>query len=79
MVGVSERALLYGFKAKFRVSPSEYIKAYRLNVVKHEIYPMPNKPIFEIASKYHFWHMGQFAKDFKQQFGVLPSEVKRLE
>lgn len=76
MVGVSERTLLYAFKKKYKVSTSEYIKAHRLNKVKQEIYNTKRKSISEIAGKYHFWHMGQFAKDFKKQFGILPSEVK---
>ncbi len=75
MVGVSEGTLLNAFKEKYKVTPSEYIKAFRLNKVKHEIYNTKGKAIFEIAGKYHFWHMGQFANDFKKQFGILPSEV----
>ena len=77
MVGLSERTLLYAFKEKYNMSTSEYIKAHRLNRVKQEIYKTKRKSISEIAGKYHFWHMGQFAKDFKKQFGVLPSQVKK--
>jgi len=77
LVGVSERTLLSAFKEKYQVSPSDYIKAFRLNKVKQEIYNTQTKTISEIAGKYHFWHMGQFAKDFKKQFGILPSEVRR--
>ena len=77
MVGVSERTLLYAFKEKYKVSTSEYIKAHRLNKVKQEIYNTKGTSISEIAGKYHFWHMGQFAKDFKKQFGALPSEIER--
>ena len=77
LVGVSERTLLSAFKEKYQVSPSEYIKAYRLNKVKQEIFNSKDKSISKIAGKYHFWHMGQFAKDFKKQFGVLPSEAKK--
>ena len=77
LTNVSERTLLYAFKEKFNVSPSEYIKAYRLNKVKVEIFEHKGKniSISTIAGKYHFWHMGQFAKDFKKQFGILPSKV----
>ena len=79
MVGVSERTLLSAFKEKYKVSPSNYIKAFRLNKVKQEIYNSEGKTISKIAGKYHFWHMGQFAKDFKKQFGVLPSEVRKIK
>ncbi|MCF6297951.1 MAG: helix-turn-helix domain-containing protein [Flavobacteriaceae bacterium] len=78
LTNVSERSLLYAFKEKYKVSPSEYIKASRLNKVKNELFALKDEDISiaTIAGKYNFWHMGQFAKDFKKQFGVLPSEVK---
>ncbi len=77
MVHVSERTLFDAFKEKYKVAPSAYIKAYRLNEVKKEIYSSEDMGISEIASKYHFWHLSQFSKDFKKQFGMLPSEVRR--
>jgi len=77
IVGVSQRTLEYAFKDKYRVSPSEYIKAIRLNNVKNELYNLRTQKvnIASVAGKYNFWHMGQFAKDFRKQFGVLPSEI----
>jgi len=77
LVGVSERTLLYAFQNKFQVSPSEYIKAIRLNKVRRELFFLKgqNVAISYLAGKYHFWHMGQFAQDFKNQFGFLPSDI----
>jgi len=77
LTNTSERTLLYAFKEKYDITPSEYLKAYRLNKVKNELFALKNQnvKISEIAGKYHFWHMGQFAKDFKKHFGILPSEV----
>ena len=77
LTGVSERTLQYAFHAKYKVTPSEYIKAVRLNNVKRELVLSKGKNIniSTVAGKYCFWHMGQFAKDFKAQFGILPSEV----
>lgn len=77
LTGVSERTLQYAFRDKYKVSPGEYIKAVRLNDVKRELFLSKgqNINISTFAGKYHFWHMGQFAKDFKTQFGILPSEV----
>jgi len=77
LTNVSERTLLYSFKERFNVTPSEYIKAYRLNKVKNEIFALRNQNIniSTIAGKYNFWHMGQFAQDFQKQFGILPSEI----
>jgi len=80
IVGVSRRTLEYAFKDKFKVSPNEYIKAIRLNNVKNELYNFRDEKISvaNIAGKYNFWHMGQFAKDFRKQFGFLPSEISKL-
>jgi len=75
-VNVSERTLFDAFKEKYKVAPSEYIKAYRLNEVKKEIYTSKDMSISDIAGKYHFWHLSQFSTDFKKQFGILPSEVR---
>lgn len=77
LVGVSERTLQYAFKSKYQVSPIEYIKAVRLNKVKRELFLLKDQDIniSTLAGKYNFWHMGQFAKDFKAQFGMLPSEI----
>ncbi len=75
MTGVSERTLRNDFKEKYKVSPIYYIKVVRLNKVKQEIYLNQGRNISDIAGEYHFWHMGQFAKDFKKQFGILPSET----
>lgn len=74
---ISERTLEYAFLEKYKVTPSQYIKAVRLNLVRKELIAFKDAPIkiSTIAGKYDFWHMGQFAKDFKNQFGVLPSQV----
>jgi len=77
IANVSERTLLYAFKERYSVSPSEYIKSLRLNKVKNDLFALKGKSvnISDVAGKYQFWHMGQFAKDFKKHFGILPSEV----
>jgi len=53
------------------------IKAYRLNEVKKKIYTSQDMSISDTAGIYHFWHLSQFSQDFKRQFGILPSEVRR--
>ena len=79
MTGVSERTLRNGFNERYNVSPKAYIKSIKLNKVRQEIYSNnTNLRISEIAGKYNFWHMGQFAKDFKNQFGILPSKVRKI-
>ena len=77
IIGVSERTLEYAFKEKYKLTPIQYIKVIRLNNVKKELYKFKGNKINigDIAGKFNFWHMGQFAKDFKKQFGILPSDV----
>lgn len=79
-LNVSQRTLEYAFFEKFKVSPKQYIKAQKLHRVKKDILSeqFKNLSIFEIAARYGFWHMGQFAADFKNHFGVLPSELKKI-
>ena len=74
---VSERTLEYAFKERYKISPNSYIKANRLHKVKQELLdPKHHRAsISAIAGKYGFWHMGQFASDFKKLFGKLPSET----
>jgi len=31
----------------------------------------------DVANRYGFWPMGQFAADFRKQFGELPSAILR--
>ncbi len=74
---VSERTLQYLFKDKFGVSPSAFIKNTKLNHIykylkKNSIH---SNSINNIANQYGLWHMGQFAKDYKNLFGELPSET----
>jgi len=31
--------------------------------------------VADVANRHGFWHMGQFAKDYRKTFGELPSET----
>jgi AraC family ethanolamine operon transcriptional activator len=77
LTGVTERALHYAFMEKYGVSPKAYLQATRFNVVRREIRnadPHRTK-VTDIANRWGFWHMGQFAKDYRKFFGELPSET----
>ena len=77
VTGVSERTLQYLFKQKYRITPKAYLKLVRLNGVRRMLYMEDSQKtkIADIANKWGFWHMGQFAKDYKINFGELPSET----
>lgn len=74
---VSERTLEYAFIEKYQVSPSHYVKAHHLNLVKNELLLSKGQKVkvADIASRYGFYHMGQFSIDFRKQFGISPSKI----
>lgn len=74
-----ERTLLHAFQQRLNLTPSQYLKALKLN----RIYKKLRKPdqteiqIKEIALANVFFHMGQFSQDYKRLFGELPSDTLR--
>jgi len=77
IAGVSERTLQYAFLGHYGVTPKTYLKHYRLNGVRRELWrsnPDTTK-VNDVASLWGFWHMGQFAADYRKLFGELPSET----
>lgn len=77
LTGASRRTLQYAFEEKFEVSPKQYLQARRLVEAKRHLRAVAGADVLvsDVASKFGFWHTGQFAADFKNHFGVLPSEV----
>jgi AraC family ethanolamine operon transcriptional activator len=73
----SQRALNYAFKAVYDLSPMEYLKVLRLNQVCHALRASDPvaKRVTEIATRFGFWHMGQFSADYKKMFGETPSKT----
>jgi AraC family ethanolamine operon transcriptional activator len=73
----SPRALSYGIQDLFAMSPMEYLKVKRLNGVRRTLKtgnPEENT-VSEIATRWGFWSMGHFSRDYKQLFGESPSET----
>ena len=76
--GVSYRTLNYAFLERFGVAPKQYLQAVRLDGARKDLRkPEPQGTIIDTANRWGFWHMGQFGKDYKRQFGELPSETHR--
>ena len=74
--GVSHRTLNHAFHEHFGISPKQYLQAVRLDGVRKELYRKgPSARIADIANTWGFWHLGQFAADYRRQFGELPSET----
>jgi AraC family transcriptional regulator, ethanolamine operon transcriptional activator len=78
-VKTSKSALSYGFQEIFGLSPMAYLKTVRLNGVHRALKASDptQATVLGIASRYGFWHMGHFSRDYRQMFGESPSETLR--
>jgi len=74
---VSQRTLRYAFLERYGVTPKAYLKAIRLNGVRRELKSSLSlcTRINKVAMDWGFWHMGQFAADYRRHFGELPSQT----
>ncbi|MDH4019459.1 MAG: helix-turn-helix domain-containing protein [Xanthomonadales bacterium] len=76
MAGTSWATLQRAFADEFGVTPSSYIKSRRLAAVQAELIREGSQAVIsDIANRWGFWHMGNFASDYRKQFGELPSET----
>jgi AraC family ethanolamine operon transcriptional activator len=75
-VGASRRRLEYCFHDVLGASPLRYLRAVRLNGVRRELRAQAPS-VQAAAARWGFFHMGQFARDYGQQFGELPSVTLR--
>jgi AraC family ethanolamine operon transcriptional activator len=75
-VGASRRKLNYCFQEVLGSSPVKYLRAVRLNGVRREL-RAGAAAVQDVAARWGFWHLGQFAREYRQQFGELPSETRR--
>ncbi len=75
-VGASRRKLNYCFQEVLGSSPVKYLRAVRLNGVRREL-RAGAAAVQDVATRWGFWHLGQFAREYRQQFGELPSETRR--
>ncbi len=76
----SQRTLEKTFLKRFGVTPKKYIKSLRLAQVHKGLLKFDSQEcitINELAGIHGFWHMGQFAADYRRMYGELPSETLR--
>lgn len=76
----SQRTLEKGFLKRFGVTPKKYIKCLRLAQVYQGLRDFDGQgcnSVIEIAGVHGFWHMGQFAADYRRFYGELPSETMK--
>jgi AraC family ethanolamine operon transcriptional activator len=80
-VGAKGRTLQTAFLEVCGISPMAYLKAQRLHGVRLQLQSANPQMItvMSIATRWGFWHMGYFSRDYKQMFGESPSQtLKRV-
>lgn len=80
VANVSERTLRYAFKERFGRSPKTYLTNLRLNGVHRDLRRADpaSTTITDLATRWGFWHMGQFGADYRKLFGELPSKTMSM-
>lgn len=77
-LGANDRTLRRAFRDRFGVAPKTYLTAVRLDGVRRDFRrSTPEISVVDVANRWGFWHMGEFAKDYRQVFGELPSVTLR--
>lgn len=74
-LGVSRRKLNYCFQDVLGSSPLKYMRALRLNGARRALRTGLAQSVQEAAGHWGFSHMGQFSRDYRRQFGELPSRT----
>lgn len=76
---VSRRTLQYCFQEVVAMSPGAYLRALRLNAVRRELKSPAarSKTVQDAAAAWGFWHLSQFALDYRKLFGERPSQTLR--
>jgi AraC-like DNA-binding protein len=73
---VAVRTLERAFKEHFGIGPKAYLIRRRLSGARDALVRDDGPTaIVDVANEWGFWHMGQFAKDYRALFGELPSET----
>ena len=76
-LGVSQAALLEAFDATYGVSPHRFLKLRRMSMVRATLLLSSGhqRSAKAAALSHGFWHLGQFAHDYRAVFGEAPSET----
>jgi len=76
-VGIGRRNLEMSFQRYLGRSPKQLIKYLRYSLCREEMQQQYRVSVNEIARSWGFWHMGQFAADYKTLFGECPGVTVR--
>ncbi|HEX2492791.1 MAG TPA: helix-turn-helix domain-containing protein [Steroidobacter sp.] len=78
-VHMQPRSLEYGFREMLGLTPMAYVKTLRLHRVRRLLQSgvASARSVSDIALDCGFWHLSQFAVDYKKYFGECPSATSR--
>ncbi|GAA1289121.1 hypothetical protein GCM10009609_65380 [Pseudonocardia aurantiaca] len=79
-VGVGARALQHAFRRHLDTTPGAYLRSIRLREVYEELQATPpgsGVTVTEVATRWGFLHLGDFARAYGQEFGEKPSVTLR--
>ncbi|WP_158290230.1 AraC family transcriptional regulator [Ramlibacter sp. WS9] len=74
--GVGARALTSGFEKKLGISPMRYLQQCRLERARADLLDA-RASVTEIAYRWGFGNLGDFAARYRERFGEKPSETLR--
>jgi AraC family ethanolamine operon transcriptional activator len=78
---VSRRTLQYCFEDVLGHSPIVYLRAVRLNGARRQLRDAARQQqglgVQDVAARWGFWHMSQFALDYRKLFAESPSDTLR--
>ncbi|WP_028221648.1 helix-turn-helix domain-containing protein [Paraburkholderia oxyphila] len=74
---VSRRTLQYCFQDVLGMAPATYLRALRLNGARRDLCGRTAGSVQDVAAAWGFWHLSQFATDYRRMFGMRPSEALR--
>lgn len=74
---LSRRTLQRAFTETLGIGPARYLSHKRLIAVRAELRRADPAElrVTDAATKYGFWQLGRFARDYRQMFGERPSET----
>ena len=79
-LGISASALADAFRATFGMKPHRFLKLRRLAMVRAAIRAEAAQGsmalVKTIALSHGFWHLGQFAHDYRALYGETPSDTR---
>jgi AraC family ethanolamine operon transcriptional activator len=74
---VSRRTLQYCFQDVLGMAPATYLRTIRLNGARRDLCnaSLASRSVQDVAAAWGFWHLSQFATDYRKLFGMRPSET----